>query len=148
MLIAEIGNKFVFSLTRVFLFLFFNALYSFLDFWIATTLLLFFPFAIAGFFFFIFVVLFQIGLTRIASTGAKQNMDGSSIKFAIPFILFSIILTIIYIAGVFFIQELIISAFKFPRDFFTIVSIVLSLISYGISFFLSFVAIKENTMVK
>ena len=109
---------------------------------------MFFPFAIAGFFFFIFVVLFQIGLTRIASNDAKQNMDGVSITVAIPFILFSLIFTIIYIVGVFFMQELVISAFKFPRDFFTIVSIVLSLISYGISFFLSFVARKENPMAR
>ncbi len=141
-MLSGFENNFAFTLQRAFLFLFFNAAYAFLTFWIAASLFLFFPFAIFGFLLFLFVVFFQKGICGIISRNELAKGKGHEKIPGLPFVL-GIAFLIIYLIGVYFLQGLVIRQFRVPSALFSIVGWVLTIISLGISFGISF-AIQKN----
>lgn len=132
---SELKHGISFSFYRLYLFLFFTACYTFLTFWITSTLFLFFPFAILGLIFYVFVVLFHRGVNGIVrrNEGEKQN---NSFHWLI--LLIVILFTVGYIFAVYWMQSLMITHFGFSETSFKVVGSVLELISIGLGIFLSF----------
>ncbi len=127
------------SLSRMFIFLFFNCIYAFLTFWIGSTLFLFFPFAIVGFFMYLFVLVFHKAVISITEKFQdSKNIQTKKPVFSIFFV-FLILFCLSYLAVVYFLQKNIINNFSVPETVFSAVSWFLTLVSLVISFFFSFV---------
>jgi hypothetical protein len=129
---------FEFSLERIFFFLFFSAAYSFLNFWIGSTLFLFPPFALLGLGGFLFVLFFHrlvmVGIGRATPSHRGSRQSKSPVLLLVPLIA----TTVLYIFGVRYLQELVISQLFVPAASFTAVSWSLTIVSLLFSWTLSF----------
>ena len=130
----KIKKNFNFTLQRTYIFLFFQACNLFLTWWIATTLILFFPFAIGGLIFYIFTALFHKATIKIIEKKEMQTSVGIR-NFFIVLISFCVL----YILGVYGIQWLTIKYMPISEQWFSWVSWGLSLLSTFISFAISFI---------
>jgi len=137
--IIEIKKNFNFTLQRVYIFIFFQACNLFLTWWISTTLILFFPFAILGLIFYIFTALFHIATIKIIERKEplKKEMQ-TSVRISI-FLIILISLCVLYILGVYGIQWLTIKYMHISKQWFSWVSWGLSILSIFISFAISFI---------
>ena len=130
------------SLHRAFLFLFFMCAYTFLNFWIATTLFLSIGiFAIFGIVMYVFVSVFHLALIRIGARDelAPDQKKAFESKYAFFFFAFLILVSLAYLAGVYWMQGLVVHYLKVPGEMYNAVGLALGIFSLGLSFMLSFI---------
>ncbi|MBU0907736.1 MAG: hypothetical protein KKD18_03510 [Nanoarchaeota archaeon] len=123
-----------FTAYRFYLFLFFTACYTFLTFWITVTFFLFFPFAVFGFGLYVLVALFHRGIKGIVARNEGTEQKLAPWGFLIGLIIFALV----YIAGVYWMQGLVVEHLGFSESNFRIVGTILEFVSIGLGIFLSF----------
>ncbi|MEK6844351.1 MAG: hypothetical protein AABX83_02895 [Nanoarchaeota archaeon] len=139
------SNNFNFTLQRAYLFVFFEAGYTFLSWWIALNLIFFFPFAIAGIIFYLITCVFHIAVTKlIARNEPSKNKFSKSTGISIFFIIL-ISFCVLVIFGVYGLEWIAIKYLQISKKWFSLVNIGLSILSLLISFAISFATkVNEN----
>ena len=129
------------SFHRIYIFLFFTGAYAFLSFWISVTYFFnIIPFLIGGIIFYLFVSLFHKAIIRITEKNQTKEINKD---FKINLFFFGLItFCMFYLAGVYFMQWLVINYLDVPSNIFKIVNWSLNILSLSISFLLSFLEKK------
>ncbi len=128
------------SSQKISLFLFFSCIYAFLSLWIS--IVYFFKInvlLIGGILFYIFASLFHIAVIKLTEPYNIKKENNSNIT------LFFIIMTIfcgVSLAGIYFMQNIAVKYSDIPENIFRIVNWSLTLISFAISFGISFMQKK------
>lgn len=124
---------FTLSLPKLYFFVFFSAVYGFLVFWIATTLLLFWPFALFGLGMYFFVAMMHKRISSLmARTRAEASLAGNLLL--VPLIFFCVA----YLFGVYQLQAFFSRYFGIPAGVYEIVALGLHALSLGLGAWLSF----------
>src|SRR3989344_768437 len=147
--LQNLSVKFTF---RIYIYLFFLCAYKFLVFWITTTLFLFFPFALAGGIFYLFVMLMQFAVNSAISRNGRneQNtMEQKSNQAPIIIILIiSIGFFIIYFLATRWMQGLMVEYFKIPERAYSIVATALDIIAIIISLLITLIKFEFKPLDK